>query len=196
MPIKFVIREESLLDRAIWVPEASLSVQQIILKATFLHFTVDMNELGIAVQEMILVEAHVEDLLADVAAIAIKAILAMFIQYHLSFECKLLGVVMIKNADTTDLCLVLEVRPVLHFDQFPHSPYPKVFFENELVVIVQLSEIKASRLQVLIEEISSFATFEKLMDGSIEYLLQYFKFVARPLTEKVFIDAPEFELHL
>lgn len=155
-----------------------------------------MHELGLPVQQMVLVKTHVEDLLADVAAIAIQAVLSMLVEDHLALKGQLLGVFVVEHTDATNLGFVLKVRAILDFNQLAHASYPEFIFKYEVLRIVEPLEIQATRLQIPVEEVGSLATLKKLMHRSIEELLQDLKLVSRSLPEEVLIDTPELQLHL
>ena len=95
----------------------------------------------------------VEYLLADVAAVTIKAVHTVLVENQLTFKRQLLFIVMVKDTDPAYFCLILEVSTILHFYQFSNSSNSKIFLEYKLFRIVKLLKIHSTLLQMFIEKV-------------------------------------------
>ena len=166
----------------------------MILKDALENLALNGNSTRLPIQVVILEVTLAELFLIHVVPEAVQLVQAIFID-HLASKSQLLVLIVINDESTSNFSDLIELGTVFDSNQLPNALDSKVILKLKLALLVQLTEIELTGLQILEQEITVGSPLEKSTQRLIEHLLYNLKFIFGSLLKVVLVNAPILELH-
>lgn len=167
LSVEHVVLEAPLLDGAVGVRHFALPVEFVVLELAFFYGSVDEDLTAVAVQLVTLKYTLLESFLVNVAAKAIKTVLAIIISNHLAGKRPLLLFLVINYPDASNIYLLRVVGSVFYCDEFLNISDSELIFEFKCSTIIQIFKLMPTVFKVFEKEVVAFFSFEVLLVGSV-----------------------------